>query len=155
MKRSNFRILVPILALASCGEYECLNAQFTFSLIGFSSIETDTIILRKYTKTTNFLTALDTFRITPNNTRYSFTGDTLRFTAYSSDILMRSDFDYEISLPKAGKTFKLAKITEEKQSKKLSLFNDKVACINPIRSYELNGQLTSEENVFGILFLKK
>ena len=116
MKRSIFYVLINILVLCSCGEYECSKAEARFLLIGFSNIETDTIMFRKYTKSTNFVSTLDTVLITPNNTSYYFNGDTLQFTAFSSNILITSNFDYEISLPKARKTFKLAKITEKQRS---------------------------------------
>ncbi len=121
--------------------------------IGFSNVETDTIILRKYTKAENFPAPLDSVIITSNNTQYSFAGDTLRFVAYTSDIVLGSEYDYEIYLPKIAKTYKLTKITEVQTSEKWSTL--KGACMNPLINYEEDGQFVDARSNANRIFIKK
>ena len=99
----------------------------------------------------------DSFFFDENNPiRFQRLGDTLQMVAYSSDAILESNFDYQISLPGAGKTFSITDIIEpQSYGKNKSIFNGGgPACINQIVSYTLNGQIVTTTG-FSRTYLKK
>jgi len=69
---------------------------------------------------------------------------------YSLDI----QFDYEVYLPLAGKLFQLSNFTEQQTEMKAGLSLDKNVCINPIKSYTVNGQVISGATDYHLIYLK-
>ena len=136
-----FLIFLTVI-IASCGEYPCAKTALHFSLIGFSDAESDTIILRRFTKNTSLLK--DTFFFDEGNPlRFRRSNDTLNMAAISSTALLESSYDYQLFFPQAGKLFVITEIQEEQlYQKNTTIFNTKkVGCINKITSARLNGQL--------------
>jgi hypothetical protein len=125
--------------LISCGEYQCSKADLRFGLIGFSDAEADTIVLRRFDKTGNFNSPLDTFLLT--NISFNRRSDTLVMGAFPGTALLQSDHNYQIFFPQGNTLISVTEIAEEQRSIRRS-FTDKVGCVNFIQSCKLNGQLT-------------
>lgn len=156
MKAVLFLWVISAFTLFSCGEYPCTRASSRFVLIGFPENETDTVIVRKYVKGTSFTTLLDTFLLDSHNNSFYQLNDSLEITAaYGTDNGLTSEYDYQIALPNAGKTYQLTKITEEIRTIRTGLSMDKVGCINPVKSYELNGRLISGSNDYYFFYIRK
>lgn len=155
MKNSRFCSLVVLIFVAACGGYDCSKAEMSLGFIGFSKTESDSIVLRKYSRGDNFRTYLDSATITPTNTQYQFTGDTLIFVVYTGNINLVSDQDYEIYFPKIAKSYRVTKITEEQTSKNWGLSCNKDGCINPLINYELDEKFVDARNYNNRIFVKK
>lgn len=138
-----FIIFVTVI-IASCGEYPCAKSALHYSLIGFSDAESDTIILRRFTK--NTLSLKDTFFFDEGNPlRFRRSNDTLSMVAISSTALLESNYDYQLFFPQAGKIFAISEIQEEQlYQKNTTIFNTKkVGCLNKITSCRVNGLLVN------------
>jgi len=129
-------LLIAALTLQSCTKTPCINATLEFGLISFSDAESDSIILRRYEKGSNFLLVKDTFLLGIHFTRKN---DTLEIASTQSMGLMNSQFDYEIYLPNAAKLFRVTSIIEEYREIKHAFWNNvKVGCVNEITRFSLN-----------------
>jgi hypothetical protein len=127
-------------ALINSCSYSCSNATSTITLIGFTSRETDTIIVRKFSKATNFATIIDIFLVNKTNSSYYQKNDTLEISAsYKTDNGLLSKYDYEIYVPYNNKLYQISEIKEDYKS--INSGCKKVGCINSITSYKLNGQI--------------
>lgn len=133
--------------LLSCNkEISCNEATSTLNFISFPNIETDTIILKRFTKATNFTTPVDTFSIHNSNSSYERFNDTLQIgNSFGGDNGLKSKYDYEIFLPHSNRIFRISEITEEfTHITGGGLFSmDKRSCVNLIKSYKINGQLVN------------
>ena len=139
--------LVLIISLSaiffSCSEYQCSKADLRFGLIGFSNAEADTIVLRRFDKTGNFNSPIDTFLLT--NINFNRRSDTLEMVAFPGTALMQSDYNYQVYFPGSATLIKVTEINEEQRSIRLGL-TDKIGCINFIISCKLNDQVTPVSN---------
>jgi len=148
----SFLLLLTVSALQSCTKTPCINATLEFGLISFSDTESDSIILRRFEKGSNFRSLTDTFLLDIQFTR---TNDTLNIASTRSIGLLTSRFDYEIYLPVAAKLFRVTSIVEEYREIKHAFWNNvKVGCINEITSLTVDNAnyLLPEYNYF---YLKK
>lgn len=154
-------ILIALLAIwigvSSCGDYPCTPATARLSFVAFPMNELDTVVVRKFTKTSNFSTKIDSASINRTNGSYWQTTDTVGVGfGFGLEVGFMSTFDYEIFLPKVNRRFQITEIEEEKRSIRYGLFSmDKVSCFNSIKSYKVNGQLVSGEDNYFIFYFKK
>ncbi len=138
----------------SC-QYPCGRASSSIGLISFTDTESDIIILRRFSKSTNFTDLQDTFTISRNNSNFQREHDTLLILHGMEDGNndITSSYDYEIFLPKISRLYRLSDIVEDiKYGSKLG---PKIYCINPIISYKLNGQPVDVVNYYSFIYLKK
>ncbi len=159
MKKDNFTgsLLIVLLCftilLNSCS-YSCTDATSTISLIGFLNSETDTVIVRKFSKSTNFTTILDTFLLNNINSNFQIQNDTLKIIAsYQTDNGLLSRYNYEVYLPKIKKLYQISEIKEEYRS--INTGFNKVGCINSIDSYKINGKLILGDKINATFFISK
>ena len=147
------------ICLLSCGkDIPCDDATSTLNFISFPDTETDTIILKRFTKATNFVTPVDTFFFNKLNSSYAVFSDTLEIgNSFGGDNGLKSKYDYEIYLPQTNKIFRISEIIEEfTHTRGGGLFSmDKRGCVNPIKSYKLNGQLVSGEYNYYRFYIKR
>jgi len=154
MKQFLLFCMCSYLILPSC-QYSCRDAEISISLIGFTSNETDTIIVRKFTKSTGFSTILDTFSLNKTNSSYNLKNDTLEVNAsYGTHIGLRSGYNYEIYLPENNKLYQISEIVEDYRS----ISNTgctKESCINSITSYKLDGKIIPTEKYSNTFYISK
>lgn len=152
-------LAILCISLLSCGkDIPCDDAISTLNFISFPDSETDTIILRRFNKSTNFTAPIDTFFLNNLNSSYSKSHDTLEIgNPFKGDNGLKSKYDYEIYIPQTSRLFILSDIVEEfSQTKGGGLFSmDKRGCINTIKSYKLNGQLISGEYNYYRFYMKR
>lgn len=138
----------------SCGRYPCGDASSFIGLINFSEAESDTIILRRFTKGTEFAALQDSVMITQSNANLQRQHDTvLVLFSFDGSQTITSDYDYEIFLPQTNRVYKLSDIREDKRFG--SKAGQKVYCINPITSYQLNGELIKMNPYYQPIYLRK
>ncbi len=148
-----FFIIISI-AFFSCS-YECSNATVNFSLVSFQAAETETIIVRKFTKMSNFTSLLDTFSLNQLNSSYSNTNDTLEVrNSYGTDNGLLSKYDYEIYLPAINRLYKVSEINEEFRSINQGLSCKKRGCVNSFKSYKVNGVLVNVNSYYTLYFVR-
>ncbi len=135
----------------------CYTATANIGFISFQDSETNTIILRRYSKATNFATLVDTFLINKSNSSYDKLNDTLQvFNNYGGDQGLKSKYDYEVYLPQSNRLFQISEIAEWFMMQKASIAMDQLYhCIDPIVSYKLNGQLISGNSDYSTFYIKK
>jgi len=118
-----------------------MNASLSFGLISFSDQESDTIILRRYEKGSNFSTLKD--------------NDTLDLAYTTSIGLITSQYDYELYFPGAIKLYRLSAIEEEAGEIRHAFWNNvKVGCVNKITSFTINN-LVSYPPWYNYFYLSK
>lgn len=147
------------IGVLSCNkEIPCNEASATLNFIAFPDSETDTIIVKSYTKATNLTQLVDSFFIDKANSSYLLLTDTLQIgNTFGGDNGLKSTYDYEIFLPQTNRVFTITAITEvQKSTKGGGLFSmDSRGCSNPITSYKLNGQLFSGEYNYFRFYLRR
>ena len=139
---------------SSCGKGHCGKATFTLGLVAFNNSESDTIILRRFTKSTNFSFQQDSIFIDTLNTYFQKYSDTtiVRYQTPEGLQLLTDEYDYEIFLPESNSIFRLTDIT---YTKLYQGSGEKVVCYAKLNSYKINGQLkTTSENKDYILIDK-
>lgn len=149
-------LFIFAILFSSCGESPCAKTELRYALVGFSDSESDSIVLRRFTKNTFQL--IDTFEfIEPTPLRFSRSNDTLKMAAIPGTALLESNYDYQIYFPKAGKLFTITVIVEEQLAeKKGGLFNTKKPmCLNRISSCKVNGQQISFSSFNEIIYLRR
>ena len=146
--------LTVILFLISCARQPCSMANSVPALVSFSEAETDTVVVRRFSKATNFTTLKDTFLLTSATANFQRMSDTtLLLQNIDQYNIITSIYDYEIFIPKANRLFKISDVVEQIQTESAGL--GKVKCINPITSYKISGQLIIPTTYFGYVYLNK
>ena len=124
------------------------------ALVSFSEAETDTVIVRRFSKATNFTRLKDTFLLASANANFQRMSDTtLLLQSIDQNNIITSLYDYEIFIQKANRLFKISDVVEKMQTVSGGL--DKVACINPIISYRIDGQLITPTSNYSYVYLNK
>jgi len=153
--RQPFTFFIIISLIFFSCSYECSNATVNFSLVSFQPGETDTIIVRKFIKMSNFISLLDTFSLNQFNSSFNTTNDTLDIRySFGTDNGLLSKYDYEIYLPGINKLYKISEINEEFRSINQGLSCKKIGCINSIKSYRMNGELINVNSYYTLYFVK-
>lgn len=137
MKKSIIISLAISLIINGCTTTDCISDGLRFNLINFTDQEASIIILRKYSKSSNFNALLDTAKLTMGFARF---GDTLQVVSRTGNTQITAEYDYEIVFPVAAKTYGLTEIVEKKSESRKSIFkNTKEICVNSITNFKLNG----------------
>lgn len=157
MPKTTIHIVTAFLVLVilySC-TCPCLKADLQFGLIGFSDAEADTIVLRKYEKSSNFNAPKDSFFFHDNDIRFSRLSDTLQPVAHTSDAVLDINFDYEFYFPESQKLFRITEITEWQSEQSCGIFStNKKLCVNEINTCKING-ITERPSRFNKIYLRK
>jgi hypothetical protein len=151
-----FSLLIWSILLSSCGSVPCGPAELNFRIIGISNTETDTMIIRKLKK--NSTEIVSRVEYNPSNpVQFVHFSDTAIMVAYPSDVLMRSNYDYEIEFPSANRTFRITDIKEMiSYTNSHSIFsNTKEYCMNTISSCQIDGVLVTVLQFPNTLYLRK
>ncbi len=141
MRQLSMLISVWLLTLtqAGCGSSPCAVASLDYGLIGFSDIESQNIVLRKFQKGSDFSVKIDTVVVQADFKRKN---DTLEISSIVYDGLLFSRYDYEVYFPNASSLYRVTNIVEEQREMKHSIFNPKKdGCINSITQLTINGQV--------------
>jgi hypothetical protein len=137
--------------LFSCGQYPCARGGLRYNFVGFSDAESDTFIIRRFTRNSNIIKdSIPQY----DAVRYNRSGDTLNMVAYLSNVLLQSDYDYQLFFPGANKTFAITEINEDFQNSGGGFTGTgEPMCINPVTSCKVDGQNVSLS--FSTLYLGK
>ena len=127
-----------VLILGSCSKTcYCDTAILQPSFVSFDSLETDTVILRRYAKNSGVTSFLDSAILTAQNAGFHFNIDTLSITSDTAKAKMVSYFDYILYLPSLNRSDSIQNIFEVRD-KKEGGHNLECNCVNQILSYQLN-----------------
>lgn len=154
MKKAMLFSLLFSVIILSC-QYDCIKATSSLKFIKFTNTETETIIVRRFQKQSGFAKLVDTTLLNRFNSNYQVDNDTLEIIhSYGIDEGLTSTFDYEIVMPKINRLYRITTIEEDPQSMNTGLSCNKLACVNMIQSYQLDGQLitgTGYRNTFTMI----
>ncbi|MBY0476071.1 MAG: hypothetical protein K2Q24_00350 [Chitinophagaceae bacterium] len=149
MKHTLFILL--LFVLASCN-YPCAPSDgLQMELVGFTQLEADTILLKKFEKGSDFTRAIDSLIIDSNITRYGLVNDTLKLEYSLGTTKLLSKYDYRISIPPTNSIYVITEINEPQKEGRQS--TRKIMCGNSIQSCKINGTETPLR--FERLYLKK
>jgi hypothetical protein len=154
MKQFSIFLLIICATFNAC-KHECKRAASNISLVSYLPAETEAVIVRKFEKNSSFTTMIDTFYIDRLTSSYQNKNDTLEiFASYGADDGLLSKYDYEIYLPGINRLYQVTEITEEFESMNVGLSCTKEECLNTIRSYKVNGQLTNGNPEYAFYLVK-
>lgn len=141
------------LLLITC-DYPCGKASSHLRFISFTEPESDTVIMRRFIKGSDFKNVQDTFLLNHINSDFYRHGDTLEVLhSIDSYDMITADYDYEIYLPGSNKLYTLTEVTEDYQRGNNSGCTKKY-CVNTFKSYTVNDQPLRNVN-YGSIELKK
>ena len=132
--------ILLLLLLSACTRYEvnCSNEGMSFRLIGFSAAEADTVIIRRYFRSTGLQQKDSIFFVTTT----PHTGDTLQISKnFGADSL-----DMTVSIPSLGRTVAITEITSNPPGTQtyrrsiLSIGGKSDGCVNSLLSYKIDGR---------------
>jgi hypothetical protein len=154
MKQFSIFLLIICATFNAC-KHECKRAASNIALVSYLPADTDTIIVRKFEKESAFATIIDEFPLNRLTSTYQNKNDTLEiFASYGADDGLLSKYDYEIYLPGINRLYQVTEITEEFESMNVGLSCTKEECLNTIRSYKVNGQLTNGNPEYAFYLVK-
>ena len=147
MKLSGVYILIFLLSasfITSCyKKCPCSAASMPIQLVSFSHSESDTIIIRRFTKGANFQMIKDTLLIDSTNCNYiNMGGDTLQLVTSSLIGHIADDFDYEVYIPSLNMEWKISGLTEHLQEGPCG------RCLNYFTSFVKDGQLINATQLY-------
>ena len=130
---------VLLLAFLSC-KAPCSQFGFDLYFNGFDSTEKSRILLKKYDKSSNFATLLETkeFAIDIDSNR----------PATSNEAHISADHDWEVELPLAARTYKIEDIAHHNDEQSYSPLAGVTETCSDGFDYTLNGVWHSRETVF-------
>lgn len=137
--------LIISLAFIGCEKDKCINGSLRLTLQKFDSTELETVIIRKYAKTSDFTTQIDVqeFRlsqksgpIVPYDTVHGYI-DWVYFYP------MNSQYDYIVEVPNANKTFSITEIDQPQNTIKQPLLAENKMCWNGYAGCKVNGEFVS------------
>ena len=126
----------------SC-EIRCTKASLMIGYVGYDSLTLDTVIIRRYEKTTSGDRLIDTSLLSnPEQIRYRFNLDTAFWSGGLRIFELQSGWNYEVFIPAAGKTFKISDILEDQTRREVPC-NIPRGCINSIYSITVDNRPAS------------
>ena len=146
--------VAALLGIQACScEIQCSKAAIMFSYVGYDSLTLDTVIIRRYDKTTSGDRLKDTFLLSrTEGITYRFNLDTAFVVGSKIGGLpiftLQSEWNYEIFIPAAGKTFKISDILEEQTSREVPCYSptmQKSVCINSIYGITVDNRPASAD----------
>ncbi len=158
MKRTLIVLLSIILINYSCKEYPCQEASVNINIYGFTKSDIDSVIVRKYVTASNFSSFVESWSMDSLQASYNWTTNNYLIVDAnfaSNGYGIRSKFDYEVYIPRKNRLFRITEISEEQVTGRETLSMEKRGCINPIRSYRVNGQLISGDDPYYYIALSK
>ena len=154
MFKLTIAVLIICSILSSCVKGHCGKATFTLGLIAFSNSESDTIILKRFIKSTNFSTEKDSIFIDTLNTQFLKYSDTTIVYYHSPEglQLLSDEYDYEIYFPKLNNFYRLTDITYTYQYQPSG---EKISCYGKLDSYKIDGQLKNPSFNYDFILIHK
>ena len=130
--------LVSALGLGSCSKTcFCNTATLSLNYVSFDPAETDTIVLRRYTKNSQFASLLDTATLNARNAVFSFRKDTMSVHSDTVGLQLYSYYDYILYLPALNRRDSLSGIYESHETQEGGR-DLECTCVNRILSFYLN-----------------
>ena len=132
-------IFILLILINSCGEKcPCPNESIIPIFVSYSNNETDTIIIRRYQKGTNFSQLVDSFSWTYDNTSRVNKGDSIWIFAVKLEQRINDKYDWQVINPFDNKNFSISDIiVKPKEIHCGGIFGlDKGPCVSPIVSYK-------------------
>jgi len=148
-------LILIVAGLSSCGSYPCAkHPGLQLNFVSFTDTEIESFHIIRYTKGSQFRDKVDSLIVDSGRARFNRRNDTLFLVMLSQEVFLTSNYDYRITLPSVPREYLITEIVEEMQSARKSLFaRTQDMCINPIRSFSLNGVKYTATS--WSLFLKK
>jgi|GEM_PF-586951 len=143
--------LIAIIILNSCRR-DCTNSFISPAFIGFSNLDIDTFIVRKFEQDNTFTKLIDTIVVTkfvtnnPTFPGYLTSNDTTvihpGLTSGNQFQYIVPGYDWQIYIPSINRTISISNITQLNNSEVCYAGGDLCpTCFNEIDSLKQNGQL--------------
>ncbi len=131
-----------IIILSSCDrEIECGDPPINLNFIGFSQSSLDTIVIRKFSKESNFQNQIDSIQATSRNSTIVNTSDTASLNLGDIYRNPRFGFDWQIFIPSINRTIYLTEITKQEKTGSCSSFASDCFCEDEITGLKVDNQL--------------
>jgi len=153
-------ILMAAAVISSCGK-KCLCPPEIIvpGYVGYNSSEIDTIVIKRFTRGSNFSQALDSIVLTANNSANLTDGDTTRIISTNLDFRITENYDWQIRNPFDNRAIQISEIEiDEQESHCGGLFSwDRQACTSPVSSFKKNGVPSTLDRgpYYSVLVIKK
>lgn len=146
-------LLFLITSIASCKNCNCVPSDgLKLGLISFDSSEINTIVIKKFEKGSGFNHLVDTSFFDRGINIFYPKNDTFEMAAYPGNMPLKSNFDYEIVITSANRTYQVTEINEPQVEGDCG---GKVICVNEIVSCKLDGSFVSTDNLRQTIYLEK
>jgi hypothetical protein len=148
-------ILFSLITVMSCDSKPCIQASLSLTFVDFSTAETDSIIIRTLNKGNSSL--VDTVLINGNELGNQISTDSLQIFSPLPETTMRSDYNYEIVVPGAARSYSITDIVEDFENYKDKPLGcgTKDACVNRITSFKVNGTTVAGQSFDSMVYLTK
>jgi len=160
----NIKFLAGVFALSlflgsACSKkISCLDAEILLGFVNTPLSDIDTVILKKYALNSNFNNPIDSITIIPNTNAevvMRTTGDTAVLRLFNAERGVKAGFEWQIILPKVGKSYTLSNIQQTNNEIKCGTFNTDCFCNNLITGISLNNQNAIPNSFnFSTIFLR-
>jgi hypothetical protein len=134
-------VFLFVFALSACGSYPCMeHPGLQLNFVSFTDAEIQPFHLIRYVKGSQFRNQSDSITVDSTVARFNRRNDTLFLVITGQETFVTSKYDYRIVVPSTQQEFRITDIEEEMQIARKSIFpRTQDMCINPIRSFKING----------------
>ncbi len=146
-----FCLSITIFFTSCCKEKDCLPGQIRkISLAFYRTSDIDTIVLKRFSKTSNFSILIDSTILNNSNSNFYPNGDTTAVYISDTSFTIRTTYDYEIYIPATNTVARISKMIDQQKKHQVCTVCDCVQgpCYNPITSFTLNGQIISGGDIY-------
>lgn len=142
------------LACTAC-ERDCVNMEARIKLVGFTPVELSQIQLKSYSKGVGFTNAVDSVLLDAATCNCYLSNDTLEVSPFINNRPgLRSTHDYLVVITATGNRFQITAVTEN-YLKNQRPFTSKVACMNTLSSYTVNGVVFASDGNSSTVYLTR
>jgi hypothetical protein len=143
MKLSACLLALTLFLLSCGGECPCEKESLIPAFVSYADDETDTLIVKRFEKGSNFTRLINSMEWTANNTFRNKMGDTTFLSHKDLTERLNDAADWQLTNPFDGKTYFISEMDIENTTSHCGgIFGmDRQVCTSPIISYKLNGAL--------------
>lgn len=147
-------ITILITCLLSCSRsIDCTDPSIPFAFISFPQDALDTLVIRKFTESSNFQTLIDTIQVLSSSGSIIKQGDTSHVDLGHPDKYLKPGFDWQIFIPSINRTISISDINKKDKTGNCAAMQTDCFCNDEILSIKVDNQTRVLQTIYSTYYL--